>query len=279
MKIIVANWKMNHSFDEVDQWLDFFLQNFPQQENVQDIELVLCPPTVVIDYMDGYLMDNGFQNLQSVMQSEGRNLADFSEAELVRIVLDERFIRLGAQDCHHEESGSFTGDVSAAMLKKVGCEYVIIGHSERRSNHFATNEIIAKKAQASVASEINPIICVGEDQETRNQGKHLEFVYRQIMRSIPQGVKFKKLIIAYEPIWSIGTGVTPTIAQITEMAKLIKKIFNEKLANIADEYFMLYGGSVNSQNSKEILEIPGVNGLLVGKASLDPDEFFQICLS
>lgn len=280
MKIIAANWKMNHAFDEADAWLDIFFKNFSTQyDQLKNIEMILCPPSFIIDYLDSELMNDGFEQLEEVMKSEQKKFEDFSTEELNEIVLKDRPIKLGGQDCHHEESGSFTGDISASMLKKIGCEYVILGHSERRAGHFETNEIVAKKIRTALSQNLTPIICVGESKETRDAGKHLQFVYQQIMQSIPSDVSFEKLIIAYEPIWSIGTGVTPTSEQISEMAKLIKKIFAEKLSTLSKEFFMLYGGSVSAQNSKEILAIEGVSGLLVGKASLDAEEFIKICIS
>ena len=280
MKIFAANWKMNYAFDETDEWLDIFLKKYVMQlEQFENREIVLCPPSFLLDYIDSELMQEGFEDLESTMQKEQRKLEDFSSEELTQIVLSERRLKLGAQNCHHEESGSFTGDISASMIKKVGCEYVILGHSERRAQHFEKNEIIAKKIRSALTQELTPIICVGESKEVRDQGKHLEFVYKQLLSSVPQDVKFKKLIIAYEPIWSIGTGVTPAAKQIAEMVKLLRKIFNEKLSSLADEFFILYGGSVTSQNSAGILAIPNVDGLLVGKSSLDADEFVTICLS
>lgn len=280
MKIIAANWKMNHGFDEADIWLDGFFQNFSTKyDQFKDVEIVLCPSTILLDYIDSELMDDGLQHLEAVMKSENRNIEDFSTEELTAIILAERPIKIGAQDCHYEISGSFTGDVSAAMLKKVGCQYVILGHSERRAGHFENNETVSKKIKAALTQGLTPIICVGETKETRDEGRHLEFVYKQIMNSIPQDGEFKKLVIAYEPIWAIGTGVVPTSDQISEIARLIKKIFKEKLSSHAKEYFMLYGGSVTPQNSQEILAISGVDGLLVGKASLDVEEFVKICLS
>ncbi len=280
MKIIVANWKMNHAFEEADLWLDSFMEDFLNQDNdFSDKKIILCPPLFIMDYIDGQLMEDGFKNLEDAVAKENKNIAEFSDEELTKIVLSQRLIILGGQDCHHEKSGSFTGDISAAMLKKVGCQYVILGHSERRNNHFETSEIVNKKIRAALAEDISPIICVGESEEIRAQGKHLEFIYQQIMKSVPQDVKFKKLIIAYEPVWSIGTGVTPTAAQIAEVAKFIKKVFNEKLNNVASEFFILYGGSVSAENSKEILAVSNIDGLLVGKASLDAKEFLKICLS
>ena len=280
MKIIAANWKMNHGFDEADTWLDGFFKHLTSSyEQIKKNEIILCPPFIMLDYIDSELMEDGFEHLEEVMRSQQKQFEDFSAEELSEILLKERPLKLGAQDCHAEENGSFTGNISAEMLTKVGCEYVILGHSERRAQHAETDEIVAKKISSALAQKLKPIICVGESKEVRDAGKHLEFVYKQIMHSIPQGAEFEKMIIAYEPIWSIGTGVTPTNEQIAEMAKLIKKIFNEKFPQQAKEYFMLYGGSVTSQNSKEILAIEGVDGLLVGKASLDVEEFVKICLS
>lgn len=280
MKMFVANWKMNHAFDEVDSWLEGFFKNlFMKPDRLKNVEVILCPPVFIIDYIDAELMDDGFRNLEAIMEKDQKKMEDFSNEELTEIVLNARPLKLGAQDCHYELSGSFTGDISATMLKKVGCEYVILGHSERRNAHFESDEIVSKKVKTALSQNLIPIICVGENKENRDQKKHLEFVYRQLMRSVPQNVKFKKLIIAYEPIWSIGTGITPTVAEISEMAKLIKKIFDEKFAGISEEYFILYGGSVSAENSAEILAIANIDGLLVGKASLDIEEFSKICAS
>ncbi len=280
MKIIAANWKMNHAFDEADIWLDGFFENFSKNyDQLKNVEMVLCPSFLLLDYVDSELMSDGFEKLELLIKDSGRNFEDFSPEELTEILLKERPIKLGAQDCHFENSGSFTGSVSAEMLSKVSCQYVILGHSERRQYQFETDEMVAKKVAAALAQNITPIICVGESKETRDAGRHLEFVYKQVMHSIPENAQFEKMVIAYEPIWSIGTGVTPTATEIAEMAHLFKKVFAEKFAGRAKEYFMLYGGSATSQNSKEILSIDGVSGLLVGKASLDVEEFIKICVS
>lgn len=280
MKLIAANWKMNHAFDETDIWLDGFFKNFSEKyDQLKNVEMVLCPSFLMLDYIDSELMGDAFEKLEEIMKNNGKKFEDFSPEELNEILLKERPIKLGAQDCHHELSGSFTGNVSAQMLTKVSCQYVILGHSERREQHFESDEIVAKKISAALSQKLTPIICVGESKEIRDAGKHLEFVYKQLMRSIPEGAQFEKMVIAYEPIWSIGTGVTPTSVQIAEMSHLFKKIFTEKFPNRAKEHLMLYGGSVTSQNSAEILAIEGVGGLLVGKASLDVEEFVKICIS
>ncbi len=279
-KIIAANWKMNHSFEEADIWLQAFANNSAgKKADLENSEIVLCPPVFMIDYIDSELMEAGFQKLETIMKYQNKDVTQLSEEEITQVIFSERLIQLGAQDCHFETAGSFTGDVSAASLKKIGCEYVILGHSERRAGHFETDEIVAKKVKAALEQNLIPIICVGESKETRDQNQHLAFVYEQIINSVPRGVQFEKLVIAYEPIWSIGTGLVPTKAQIAEMTNLIKKIFDEKFTGVAEQYFTLYGGSVTAQNSAEILAIENVSGLLVGKASLDAEEFLKICLS
>ncbi len=279
-KIIAANWKMNNTFDETDEWLDVFFKGYATNyDQCKKVEMLLCPPAILLDYIDSELMEDGFQFLETVIKKEGRTIEAVSAEEINKIVVEGRNLKLCGQDCHFEDSGSFTGDVSAGMLKKVGCEYVIIGHSERRGNHQESNEIVAKKISAALKQGLTPILCVGESKEIRDAGKHLHFVYQQIMQSIPTDVKIEKLILAYEPIWSIGTGAVPTNEQIAEMSKLIKKIFAEKFSGKVSQHFILYGGSVTSQNSAEILKISGIDGLLVGKASLDAAEFLKISLS
>jgi triosephosphate isomerase len=160
-------------------------------------------------------------------------------------------------------------------LQEVNCEYVIIGHSERRKNQQETNEIIAKKALSAFKNKITPIICVGESKEIRDQGQHFDFVKEQIIKSIPL-VKTTRIVIAYEPIWAIGTGETAQVSQIEEMVKFIRQVYENEVAQFAEEFFLIYGGSVNSTNSAEILNIKGLDGLLVGKASLNIEEFAKI---
>lgn len=273
MKIIAANWKMNHGFDEADTWLDSFFQLYASKyDQLKHVEMILCPPTVFLDYVDSELMEDGFQLLEKMAEKNGRSVEDFSADELNEVIIKSRPIQLGGQDCHSKKSGSFTGDASAKMLKEVGCKYVILGHSERRAGHFETNEVIAQKVRTALEEKLIPIICVGEDKETRDRGEHLEFIKTQLSAAMSQDLNFEKLVIAYEPIWSIGTGIIPDSAQISEMMAHIKEV-------IKTNCFTLYGGSVTSQNSGEILATPGVDGLLIGKASLDVEEFINIALS
>jgi len=276
MKIIVANWKMNHGFDEVDDWIEGFYKAYSDNlKNERFIDVVLCPPFVLLDYVDTQLIEDGFHFLEFIANKEGRTVEDFEVEEISKYVYDARPLKIGAQDCGFEDEGQYTGDVSAKLLQEVNCEYVIIGHSERRKNQQETNEIIAKKALSAFKNKITPIICVGESKEIRDQGQHFDFVKEQIIKSIPL-VKTTRIVIAYEPIWAIGTGETAQVSQIEEMVKFIRQVYENEVAQFAEEFFLIYGGSVNSTNSAEILNIKGLDGLLVGKASLNIEEFTKI---
>lgn len=280
MRIVVANWKMNYCFEDCEKWLEsFFEYSSSKYQNLKDLEMVVCPPAVLLDYLDGELMEDGFQFLEKVAKSEGRSLSDFSVEEINNIMFDNRPVKLGGQDCHYENSGSFTGDISAKMLRSVGCNYVILGHSERRVYHKETNSIISQKVKSAVTNSLFPIVCVGENKQFRDQGEHLHIVEKQILDSIPINISYKRLIIAYEPLWSIGTGILPSIDEIDEMTRFIRSIIDERFHSISQETFILYGGSVSSENSKNIMSLDEVNGLLVGKASLDAKEFIDICTS
>jgi len=277
MKIIAGNWKMNHSFDAIDEWLEDFFSSYTKNlDNLKDVEMVICPPNLFLDYIDSELMSDSIEFLETIMKKESKQIDDFEEEEINKIIESSKVFKLGAQDCHYESKGAFTGDVSAEMLSTVGCSYVILGHSERRDYHKETNEIVAKKAKSALEKKLTPIICVGESKEIRQEGKHLEFIKKQIIESTANN-NFEKLVIAYEPIWSIGTGEVPDVKQILEVANFVKEIFANDLKDKAKEYYLLYGGSVKSSNSKEILSVIGIDGLLVGGASLNAEEFIKIC--
>ena len=279
MKIIVANWKMNHGFEEVDEWIEGFYKAYSNNlKNEKLVEVVLCPPFVLLDYVDSQLIEDGFHFLEFIADKESRAVEDFGADEISKYVYESRPLKIGAQDCGFELEGQFTGDVSAKLLQEVNCEYVIVGHSERRKNHQETNEIVAKKTLVAFQNNLTPIICVGESKEIRDQNQHFNFVKEQIIKSIPL-VKTARIIIAYEPIWAIGTGETAQVSQIEEMINFIRQIYENEVAQFAEEFFVIYGGSVNSSNSGEILKIKGVDGLLVGKASLDIEEFTKILTS
>lgn len=175
-------------------------------------------------------------------------------------------VTVGGQNCSQYTSGAFTGDVSAAMLRDMGCDYVIVGHSERRQYHSESNDLVRAKANAALEAGLIPIICVGESKEIRESGNHIETVLNQTKESI--ATQTGQFMLAYEPIWAIGTGLTASIDDITEMHAALRQLLPSTP--------LLYGGSVNSGNSNEIMSIPNVDGVLVGGASLKPDTLMEI---
>lgn len=184
-------------------------------------------------------------------------------------------VALGAQDCSLKDSGAFTGEISAAMLKDCGCSYVILGHSERRQYHGESDEVVAEKAKKAHQNSLVSIICVGETEGERASGIHREVVMNQLSQSIPEGSTPSNLVIAYEPVWAIGTGKTATLDDIKDMHAVIRHFLQEKLDN-SDSIRILYGGSVKADNAREILAVEHVDGALVGGASLKADQFLTI---
>ncbi len=179
-------------------------------------------------------------------------------------------VALGAQDCHAQPSGAFTGDVSARMLKDAGCSHVIVGHSERRAGHAESDAMVRAKAQAVVA-----IICVGETETERDAGQGADIVAGQLSGSIPPEAKPTNIVVAYEPIWAIGTGLTPALADIDRMHRHIRGVLAAQLP-AGEAVRLLYGGSVKATNAAEILARTDVDGALVGGASLKAEEFWAI---
>ena len=186
-------------------------------------------------------------------------------------------IALGAQDVHFAEKGAHTGDISPLMLKDVGCGYVIIGHSERRVDHFESDKLINQKAVAAHAAGLNTVICIGETGEQRDAGKTIKVCESQIKASVPSDATAKNTVIAYEPIWAIGTGKTPTAADVEEVHAAIRKTLAGKLGKAtANKMRILYGGSVKPNNAAELLSLPDVDGALIGGASLKAQDFIDI---
>ena len=245
-KVIAGNWKMNMLPNEA---MTFIEQITPMVKNTQN-EVILCVP-----YTDLFYCLLGVQNTN---------------------------IKIGAQNMHWEEKGAYTGEVSAQMLKSIGVEYVIIGHSERRQYFAETDETVNKKIKSALQHELKPIICVGESLEQREQGKQTEIITEQTRIALEglEGNQVKKCMIAYEPIWAIGTGKTATSEDANEAIKSIRnEIRNLYGDEVANEIIILYGGSVKSENSKELFSTSDIDGGLVGGASLKPEEFAKICLS
>jgi triosephosphate isomerase (TIM) len=247
--LIAGNWKMNLNHLEaiaVTQKLAYSLED----RDYDAVEVVVLPP---------------FTDLRSV-----QTLVDGDRLRLI----------YGAQDISAAASGAYTGEISGSMLAKIGCTYVVIGHSERRANHNETDAIVNAKIKAALANELKPILCVGEELSIREAGTHVEHVLEQLRNALKGFHKpdLKKIVIAYEPVWAIGTGKTATPEDAQEVCAAIRtelrKIGSDE---IADNCRILYGGSVKSINTLEIMKEADVDGALVGGASLDPEEFARIC--
>lgn len=186
-------------------------------------------------------------------------------------------VSLGAQDAHFANKGVHTGDISPAMLKDLGCAYVILGHSERRADHFESNELVAKKAAAAYDNGLKTVICIGETEKQRDEGKTIEVCSEQILGSVPDNADASNTVIAYEPVWAIGTGKTPTAADVEEVHAAVRKVLAKKLGKgTANKMRILYGGSVKPGNAKEFLSLPDVDGALIGGASLKAEDFMAI---
>ena len=242
--LIAGNWKMNGLLEEGVALAKGVGQEF-KKTGRRDCEVLVCPP---------------FTLLTSVKKAiKGTRVA------------------LGAQDCHFAEKGAHTGDVSPVMLKDLGCQYVIVGHSERRTNHHETNELIAKKAEAAINAGLKVIICIGETEAERDSGKTIKVCTDQIMGSVPATATAQNTVIAYEPVWAIGTGRTPTTAEVEEVHASIRKVISKKLGRAnANKMRILYGGSMKPSNAKELLALPDVDGGLIGGASLKVADFTAI---
>ena len=182
-------------------------------------------------------------------------------------------IFIGGQDCHPEPSGAYTGDISANMLADMGASYVIVGHSERRSYHGENSKIVRAKAEAAIAATLKPVICVGENLQQRKSGDAIETVSSQIKDSVPAN---SEIILAYEPIWAIGTGVIPSFKEICQMHDAIRALLTKNYGSIGQKISILYGGSVKPSNAAEIFSATNVNGALVGGASLKSTDFIPI---
>lgn len=201
----------------------------------------------------------------------------FTLLSVVKKCLRGSKVALGAQDVHFADKGAHTGDISPYMLNDLGCKYVIIGHSERRVDHNESDELICKKAIAAHEAGLNTVICIGETLEERENGRTIQICQNEIFGSVPESATAKNTVIAYEPIWAIGTGKTPTAADVEDVHAAIRKALAKKLGRAtAEKVRILYGGSVKPNNAKEFLALPDVDGALIGGASLKVDDFIEI---
>lgn len=247
-KFIIANWKMNGSLELVQTMSQTLRDKI--KLNHPPCQVVLCCP------------DPYFSELQKALQGS--------------------LIQIGAQHIHHKESGAFTGEISVLMLKDLKIPYCIVGHSERRSHFAETDDMVHTKTQLLVQHDIHPVICIGETLEQRQAGIHEETVIMQMVKALQkiQHQDWPKVILAYEPVWAIGTGKTATPEQANEMHSVIRKqLHNLTAPEIADKVPILYGGSANGANAKELLSKPEIDGLLIGGASLKPQEFLSMVMA
>ncbi|GAA0771645.1 triose-phosphate isomerase [Brevundimonas olei] len=241
VKLVAGNWKMNGlgaSLAEAET-LEKALK-----EQAAACRVALCPPATLIDRMAQALKGG--------------------------------VVEIGGQDCHAEASGAYTGSVSAGMVRDAGAGLVILGHSERRAGFGETDADVAAKVEAALAAGLEPIICIGETLQEREAGQAVEVVSRQVAGSLPVSLAGKAFAVAYEPVWAIGTGLTPTLEQIEEVHAAVRAAMIARLGESGRAAPILYGGSVKPSNAAEILAVAEVGGALVGGASLKAEDFLGI---
>jgi len=241
VKLVAGNWKMNGlgaSLAEAET-LEKALK-----EQAAACRVALCPPATLIDRMAQALKGG--------------------------------VVEIGGQDCHAETSGAYTGSVSAEMVRDAGAGLVILGHSERRAGFGETDADVAAKVEAALAAGLEPIICIGETLQQREAGQAVEVVSRQVAGSLPASLAGKAFAVAYEPVWAIGTGLTPTLEQIEEVHAAVRAAMIARLGEGGRAAPILYGGSVKPSNAREILAVAEVGGALVGGASLKAEDFLGI---
>jgi len=241
-KIVAGNWKMNMTIDESNS-----LINELKQVSENNVEIKIAPSFTNLYYAISLLKNSGIEVI--------------------------------AQNVHSEMRGAYTGEISAEMLKSIGVKTVIIGHSERRKYFNETDTILSKKVKAAIENSLNVIFCIGEELSERESGNHFEIIKNQITIALIDlnNDEIKDIVIAYEPVWAIGTGMTANINQIQEMHEFIRKLINEKFGDeISDNIQIIYGGSVKPNNAKDIFSLNDVDGGLIGGASLNFSDFHSI---
>jgi len=246
--IVAGNWKMNKTFSEAEELTDQIVVEM-ENRNLK-CELVICPPALYLEMASDYA--------------------------------EESRLKVGAQNVSEHESGAYTGEISAAMLDSIDIKYCIIGHSERRKYFHETDHQLAKKADILLDYGIKPIFCIGEVLEERESNTHFDVVKKQLENGLfhMSSDEFSNVVLAYEPVWAIGTGKTATPEQAQEMHAFIRKLIREKYGNeTADEITILYGGSCKPDNAKKLFSQPDVDGGLIGGASLKAGDFLAIASS
>jgi triosephosphate isomerase (TIM) len=249
-KIVAGNWKMNKTFEDADTLIYEILDLLEEKGKPENVDVIICPPYIYL--------------------------------ELAGDITEDSPVFVGSQNVSQFDSGAYTGEISAPMLRSMHVDFAIVGHSERRKYFKETDAELFAKAQTALKHDIAPVFCCGELLEEREAGKHFKVVQKQLDHTIfkldPED--FARVIIAYEPVWAIGTGVNATSAQAQEMHFFIRELVWKKFgAEIAAETTILYGGSCNAKNAKELFSMPDVDGGLIGGASLKAEEFVEIILA
>ncbi len=240
--LVAGNWKMNghrSSIADIEA-----IAKVAAAGNAGMAELLICPPATLIMAASQVCIDTP--------------------------------LLIGAQDCHVTTHGAYTGNLSAPMLKDAGASYVIVGHSERRADHDESNALVCAKATAALDAGLNVILCVGETLELREKGHAEDFVGQQLAQSLPEKSHPASLVVAYEPVWAIGTGLIPSFEDIASMHAFMHDRLEQFFGRNTNAFRFLYGGSVKPSNAPDIMNIPHVNGTLVGGASLNPQDFLAI---
>jgi triosephosphate isomerase (TIM) len=244
-RLIVGNWKMNGLRSALSEVASLCDQLSTSQDEHAQTQVVICPPATLLAPL--------------ASQFSGRG------------------IEWGGQDCHPKTSGAHTGDLSAPMFADLGAKFVILGHSERRADHGETDALVAAKAGSAIAAGLIPIICVGESEAQRDAGQAQDVVLGQIAGSLPADCDASQIVIAYEPVWAIGTGRVPSVEDVGAMHNAIRDVLTQRFGtNAGQDPKILYGGSVNPANAASLLSIDNVNGALVGGASLKAESFLAI---
>ncbi len=245
--LVAGNWKMNGLAGPATREIKALARRLAAADGGPACDIVICPPATLI------------APLRSILKGLGLS----------------RRVALGGQDCHVRASGAHTGDTAAGMLADAGCQYVIVGHSERRADHGETDALVRAKATAAQTAGLAAIVCIGETRAARDRGRTLAVLSRQIAGSLPDQATARNTVVAYEPVWAIGTGLTPTLDDVARAHGHIRRRLAARFAD-ADRFRLLYGGSVKAANATDLLAVDQVNGALVGGASLTTADFWPI---
>ena len=242
-KILAGNWKMHGLTVDIQE-----INEISKFSKNCETEIILCPPITLVSKLSSFNTESS--------------------------------LKLGAQNCHFNQEGAHTGEISAKMLSDIGLTHVILGHSERRNEHSETNKILKKKIKAAWENDLTTIVCVGESAETAKNGLTDFFIQDQVTKTLPKNIKVNRLVIAYEPIWAIGTGEVPSLKRISKTHDLIRNLIKNNYGSLAaNSIRIIYGGSLNQENSKDIFSLSNVDGGLVGGASLTHKSFIPIISS